>query len=166
MKHFLAAALSALATSLVHPQPVKADSYEYGRWAYNCMHDHKDPYGSVLNPRNCWASICDPDAPQGCVTIFYFTKDRERVGHIEPREGCEYSPSKMAVDGVRIDLLPDEQQIEAVIVGRSLTMQAWNFEGKGHWPYCLYTDQTISLQGSGEVYKRLKQLKPSYLPGD
>lgn len=147
--------------------PAKADSYEYGEWAYNCMHDHKDPYGDVLNPRNCWASVCPKGVWEGgCVTIFHFTKDRDRVGNIGPHQACEYTPSKMAVDGQRIDLLSDQEQIDAILKGKSLTLEVWDYKGKGSWPYCYTADRTISLKGSSEVYKRLMKMKPKYLPGE
>lgn len=160
--------LSFALVPLFNSQPANAASFEYGRWAYNCMHDHKDPYGDVLNPRNCWASICGEGLPAGlgCINVFYFTKERDGLTRVETREACDNRPVKKAVDGVRIDTLPNDEQIQHVLKGKSMTMQVWDFEGKGGWPYCYTTDITFSLKGATEVYKRLIKLKPSFLPGE
>jgi hypothetical protein len=134
---------------------------EYGAWSYNCMHDHKDPYGRLMNPKNCWAIICGVKE-FNCISIFKFTEDGEGLSPIVPHEACEYTPHAIAVDGQRIDTLPVGEQIEAVIAGNSLTREVWD-PTKGSWPYCLTEDATVSLKGSTEVYQRLKKMAPEYL---
>lgn len=139
-----------------------AGSFEFGKWAYNCMHDHKDPYGTVLNPRNCWASICGAEAAsqgEGCISIFYLTDDRWGLGRNISLPPCEYTPQEIAVDGQRIDLLSDREQIEAVTKAKSLTRRLW----KRSWPYCETKDVTVSLDGSAEVFKRIEKLSPTFI---
>jgi hypothetical protein len=140
-----------------------AKTFEVGRWSYACMHDHKGPYGEVRNPRNCWAIICEKSLI-GCVPVFSFTEKRSGISRIDKRDSCNFGPSKIAVDGKRIDLLNEDEQVKAVINGKSMTREMWALGYDGGWPHCLYRDVTISIVGANDIYQRLLKLKPSYLP--
>ena len=157
-------AIALLLSSLSRPNITAADSMDYGSWSYNCMHDHKDPYGRLMNPRNCWAIICGVE-DFNCVYIFKFTEDGEGLASIEPHEACEYTPYAITVDGHRIDTLAVSDQIEAVINGDNLTREVWD-PINGTWPYCQTADATVSLKGSAEVYRRILKMAPDYLGPD
>lgn len=117
------ASLLVFAILIIHPKFSWADSFDYGKWSYNCMHDHTDPYGRVQNPRNCWAIICGDEGLglRSCLSIFKFDERGEGLASIDSTEACEFTPSENAVDGKRIDLLPQNEQVKAVVSGNFIT---------------------------------------------
>jgi len=142
---------------------VKAETFTEGRWSYACMHDHKDPYGSILNPANCWAMICGEtvkgDHGENCVLIFKFTRKHIGLGHLEEREACDYYPGRIAVDGRRIDQLSNKEKIRIVLKGKTITRE----ENYRPWPYCSYSNVTTNLDGAASVLKKLMGMKDGFL---
>lgn len=130
------------------------------------MKDHTDPYGTVLNPANCWASICDGvkhSDPYGlgdsCLSVFEFTREGRHLTGVHVEDLCEPRPTEIAVDGKRIDLLPDEEQIDAVRQGKHIIRRV---QGRG-WPYCEDVDIEADLSGADHVYKQLLKMSKKFL---
>ncbi|MHA6643789.1 hypothetical protein ACX3P1_14060 [Mesorhizobium sp. A623] len=146
--------------------PARADAIEWKQWSYNCMHDHKDPYGTVMNAANCWAIICRGvkshhfyGLGSSCLYVFKFTREGQELSRMSSDELCQPAPSKAAVDGTRIDSLTDEEQINAVRKGKRILRRV---EVRG-WPYCEDTDIEADLSGSEHIYQKLLKMSPKYL---
>lgn len=158
----------AIASFSIAATPVRADSFEWKQWSYNCMHDHKDAYGTVMSEANCWAIICEGvkshhfhGLGSSCLYVFKFTRDGQELSRMASDELCQPAPSQIAVDGRRVDLLTDEEQINAVRKGKRIIRRV---EARG-WPYCEDTDIETDLRGSEYVYQQLVKMSPKYLGG-
>lgn len=146
--------------------PAQADAIEWKQWSYNCMRDHKDAYGTVMNPANCWAIICRGVKSHhiyglggSCLYVFKFTREGQELSKMGGDELCQPAPTKAAVDGKRIDTLTDEEQINAVRKGKRIIRRV---EAR-QWPYCQDTDIEADLSGSEYVYQKLLKMSPKYL---
>jgi hypothetical protein len=63
---------------------------------------------------------------------------------------CPEKPTRMAVDGMRIDKFPMARRIEAVLDGRRFTRE----KDRG-WPYCNVYNETMSVRGARAAYDEM-----------
>jgi len=165
MKRLLTAAMISLA---LH-STARADEWnkwhEYKQFSYACFTPAKDAYGEVKDSWHCEAGVSAAGVGETLI-VFYATLEKDMIFphqgfrfDYESSEGCEDypSPTKIAVDGRRIDEWSDEEELQAVLKGKSLIRQMVDEP----WPECSLKDVTFDIHGAAEVYARLKKLRDS-----
>lgn len=155
MKLVFALALATLGASCAaspHPSKSLTDT----SWSVGCQGTQKDQYGAVIGQEKCWAMISAFNAnimdglSIGVSNIFEIDKNGPRMPRAIGDRSCAVTPRRVAVDGERIDHLPMQKQIAAVLGGRRLVRE--RIRG---WPYCNLQDESADLTGAKAAYENM-----------
>lgn len=134
-------------------------------WAVHCHGVLKNRYGEVTNQPMCFviASSLESGWENGrqmsANSIFKVDSTGPRfVNEFSYDRYCRSRPTKIAVDGVRIDHLSTAEQLSRVRAGSRLVRQHGT-----PWPNCYLQDETMSLVGAetafNEMLSRWQELK-------
>lgn len=154
-------ALTLFAACQSAPQaPVLSSAWADEKWSTGCQDDQKDPYGKLIEREKCWAMVSyhkttEFGLPVGVATIFEIDHRGPRLTQNSEFDAdiCEEKPTRIAVDGRRIDQLPMQQRIEAVLAGQRLVREA-----DRSWPHCNVYNETTTVSGARQAYNEMTRL--------
>lgn len=146
------AATPAFGQKLVAHQ--SAENVEYKQWSLWCRADVLDDYGDLRFKRHCTAYLSRPGHFDS-IPIMTITDKHIGLASAAAPSDCDYQPTRVAVDGKRIDNLDNDQQMQAIFSGKKLIREVW----KLHWPECEHEDVTVDITGAKQAWDRLLKLK-------
>ncbi|WP_126010325.1 hypothetical protein [Georhizobium profundi] len=142
------------------PNPAETSNWQREKWQTGCQDDQVNAYGEETSRAKCWAMVSDFSTSDlgmsiGVATIFEIDHNGPRMteNRALDTEICDEVPTKIAVDGRRIDQLSMPQRIEAVINGQRLVRQK-----DRPWPYCNVYNETTTLSGARNAYDEMVRL--------
>ena len=119
------------------------------KWRVGCNINERDAYGKRVSPDYCWVMAGGywENHPSAFTMIGETLIMVDGNGHrLAPARKisslCNEVPRRIAVDGVRIDQLPQARQIEVALSGQVLTR-----EQSRPWPYCNLVNYATNLDG-------------------
>ncbi|MEJ1935382.1 hypothetical protein WDZ92_34735 [Nostoc sp. NIES-2111] len=125
-----------------------------GNWATGCDINVRDPYGKKVEDDHCWVlggshkNEFENALPMTSEIIFVVDNKGGRLYRAKKiSDLCGPVPRRVAVDGVRIDTLPADKQVETVLQGSVLIR-----EQARPWPYCNLANYGTRLDGIAEAY--------------
>ncbi|MBP2236285.1 hypothetical protein J2Z31_002799 [Sinorhizobium kostiense] len=152
--------LAACQAAAPQQAPVPSSAWAEEKWSTGCQDDQRDPYGKLIEREKCWAMVSyhqttDFGLPIGVATIFEIDHRGPRLTQNSEFDAdiCDEKPIRVAVDGRRIDQLPMQQRIEAVLAGQRLVREA-----DREWPHCNVYDETTTVSGARQAYDEMTRL--------
>jgi hypothetical protein len=131
-----------------------AENVEFKQWSLWCRADVLDDYGDIRFKRHCTAYLSRPGEFDS-IPILTITDKHTGLASAAAPTDCDYQPTRVAVDGKRIDNLDNDAQMEAIFNGKKLVREVW----KLHWPECEHKDVTVDITGARQAWERLLKLK-------
>lgn len=133
------------------------------KWQVGCDSSSKDQFGDKTR-KYCWLTINNLSSigklmDDSSYPIRYaklFELDHQGFHLIKPRKAdrlCGLAPKRIAVDGKRIDDLPETEQVVAILYGQRLV-----WEDQAEWPSCGIAPHGTYLNGiEGAMAEMIKQ---------
>lgn len=106
---------------------------------------------SNLNRSNASLLMDDNSWIIDIVTFMKIDHSGIRINYPTTTKGCSLGPKRVAVDGIRIDGLPVERQIDAISKGQRFT-----WEQQGRLPDCNIAPHGTYLAGAAKAIAQLK----------
>ncbi|MGV1900752.1 hypothetical protein ACQZ6V_10725 [Agrobacterium sp. 22-3674b3] len=154
-----AVAVSLSSCDATSPTPTTIKSALDESWSTGCQPDQLDPYGKRIENAKCWAMVSNfarsnEGTSIGVATIFEVSKKGALLTSNHDLDGdlCDEKPTRIAVDGKRIDQLAMKDRIDAVLNGKRLTRE----KDRG-WPYCNVYNETTTIDGARAAYQEMME---------
>jgi hypothetical protein len=153
----------ALVLSAILAIPARAEPFDKPpRWDTGCESATKDQFGDRKR-QYCFLAVNNDPGINLLMDNNSFVMRYEVLLEVDaagvkiikprPRQLCEAhgAPTRIAVDGRRIDGLPVIKQVQAMLAGRRLV-----WEEQAEWPYCGIAPHGTYLDGMRQALERLR----------